>query len=173
MKKVIPAILVIAMCALMFGGGKEPAINGSASFWFASMKFKGSFDQIGEKMNLFLDEFAKQGLKAEGPPVSIVHSCPRKVEEKDLVWELGYPVKKGTKAKRPLTVHNVRIPQMATYLHVGPYEKLKETHEEIWESLQKQGYGRKTPVIHRYIDNPKEVEESKLRTEILIPVEKK
>jgi effector-binding domain-containing protein len=173
MKKISFVFILIAIHLVVFAGEKA-TIKGESSFWFVSMKFKGSYGQIGEKMKVFIDEFFKQGLTPQGPPVSIFHNIPRLVKsEKELMWDLGFIVKKGTKAKRPLRAHTIKFPKTAKCLHVGPYEKLGETYKRMVEFLEKEGYKTKPPVINRYIDNPDKVKDkSKLKTEMLVGITK-
>lgn len=173
MKKTIFVFVLIAFYLLSFAGERTPIkMKGESKFWFVSMKFKGSLNQIGPNMKVFMDEFFKQDLTPLGPPVSIMHNIPRLVKnEKELLWELGFIVKEGTRARKPLRAHTIKFPKTAKILHVGPYEKLGETYGKAVKLLKEKGHKTRPPIIHRYIDNPEQVKDrSKLRTEILIPI---
>ena len=173
MKKTLFVFVLIAIHLFAFAGEKAPIkMKGESTYWFVSMKFKGSLEQIGPNMKIFMDEFFKQGLIPIGPPVSILHNIPRFVkDEKELSWELGFMVKKGTKAKRPLRAHTIKFPKTAKILHVGPYEQLGETYAKAMKMLNEKGHNTRPPIINRYLDNPNNVEDkSQLRTEILIPI---
>jgi effector-binding domain-containing protein len=152
-------------------GGEKPAVKGESKFWIVSMKFKGSLDQIGPNMKVFIDEFFKQGFTPKGPPISILHNIPGMVNDRELLWELGFIVKKGTKVKKPLSAHTIKFPETASLMHVGPYEKLDETYKQLVKFVEKKGYKTRPPVINRYIDNPEKVKDASIRrTEVMVAV---
>ncbi len=174
MKKIIISMVVIIFSLFVFAE-EAPVFKGESSFWIASMKFTGSFKEMAAKMRIFLDEYFKQGLESPAPIVGIFHNVPRIIkDEKDLMWELGVPVEKGTKVKPPLKTHNVKFPETLAYVHVGPYEKLDEVHKELLSQADKKGYNISSPIIHRFLEYPPKVtNSSEFKTEILIPIRKK
>jgi len=172
MKKTLFVIALIAMYVFAFAGEK-PAIKGESTFWIVSMKFKGNLEQIGPNMKVFIDEFFKQGLTPQGPPIGIFHNIPGMVNERELVWDLGFIVEKGTKVKNPLIAHTINFPETITCMHVGPYEAMGETYKQLEKFAEENGYKTRPPVINRYIDNPDKVKDAAIRkTEMLVAVTK-
>ncbi len=53
-----------------------------------------------------------------------------------------------------------------TTVHVGPYDRMNETHRAMWSLMEAEGIKGTMPVWEVYIDDPGMVEADKLRTEI-------
>ena len=54
---------------------------------------------------------------------------------------------------------------MAT-VHVGPYGKMNETHQALWNHMEEHAIEGAMPVWEVYVDDPEETDEAELRTEI-------
>ncbi len=50
--------------------------------------------------------------------------------------------------------------------HVGPYANLNQTHQALWNHMKEQSIEAAMPVWEIYADDPQEVAEDKLRTDI-------
>ena len=51
-------------------------------------------------------------------------------------------------------------------LHTGSYGTLNKTHQALWKHMEAEGLEAAMPVWEVYIDDPGEVDEARLRTEI-------
>lgn len=51
-------------------------------------------------------------------------------------------------------------------LHVGPYDRLNETHQAMWRHMEEAGIPAAMPVWEVYIDDPGAVAPEVLRTEV-------
>lgn len=51
-------------------------------------------------------------------------------------------------------------------LHVGPYMNLNQSHKALWNHMEQTGIPGTMPVWEIYVDDPGEVSEETLRTEI-------
>jgi effector-binding domain-containing protein len=58
----------------------------------------------------------------------------------------------------------------AVTTHVGPYEELALAHHALLAWVQERGYEEAGAVREYYIDDPREVEAAKIRTEVVLPV---
>jgi DNA-binding transcriptional MerR regulator len=58
----------------------------------------------------------------------------------------------------------------AVTTHVGPYEELPLAHHALLAWVQERGHEEAGAVREYYIDDPREVDAAKLRTEVLLPV---
>ncbi len=50
--------------------------------------------------------------------------------------------------------------------HVGPYERMNETHRALWQHMEENAIACGMPIWEIYIDDPERTEPDKVRTEI-------
>ncbi len=53
-----------------------------------------------------------------------------------------------------------------TGVHVGPYDRMNETHQAMWAHMEAEGIKGGMPIWEVYVDDPGMVEPDTLRTEI-------
>ncbi|HQF99324.1 MAG TPA: GyrI-like domain-containing protein, partial [Candidatus Aminicenantes bacterium] len=98
---------------------------------------------------------------------------PGEVPEAELKWRIGMPIGRDITPREPLRKDDFAYPKVASYLHVGPYEKVGEAYQKAGAYLERNGWKAAGPPVEFYLNNPEEVPPENLETEILIPVEKK
>jgi AraC family transcriptional regulator len=179
MKKVIFKIFVLFVFTtlLLFPGeqetGQTPVIKDVDGFLYASMEFKGSYSQMEKEINVFMGEFFKQGLIPNGPFLGVYYNNPMEVKEEELQWEIGFPVMKDANVNAPLNKREFKNLKAMVYLHIGPYENLNKSYDKILKYIEDNGYKAVWPVYDKYLNNPRMVKPAELKTEIIIPIEKK
>jgi len=173
MKKMILSVLVVlAGAALCFG--QDVQIQGQSPITYAGLECTGSYSQISAKIGDFMGAFFGQGLAPAGGVFTIYFNGPGPgVSEADLKWVIGMPISPASSPAAPLVKGEYNYPKVAFCLHVGPYEKVGETYAKITAYIDQNGWKSAGPAMETYLDNPQEVAPEKLRTEIIIPVEKK
>jgi len=172
MKRTALSILFILACVSL-GFGQDVQIKDQASFAYAYLDCVGPFTQIPQKMMEFMGAFFKQGLKPAGGPFAIYFNDPRQVPEAELKWLIGMPIAPGAAPVDPLKKGEFNHPKVAVCLHVGPYEKVGETYAKMMAFIDQNGWKVIGPAMEKYFDNPQMVAPEKLRTELVLPVEKK
>ena len=60
--------------------------------------------------------------------------------------------------------------KVLSYLHVGSYRKLHETYIKLFKYIEEQGLTVAGPCRELYFNDPGEVSEEELQTEIQIPI---
>lgn len=166
-------VVVILLSLVMISAEQEVVIKDTNPFWYASMAFKGSFQQMQVNINQFMQEYFGQGLAIMGPGVSLYHNSPLEVKEAELEWEFGFTVAEDTVVKEPLKKTQVKGAKAAVYMHIGPYEGLPQAWEKVNKWITEQGYEAVYPVYDRYLNNPMLVKPEELKTQIVVPVKKK
>ena len=180
MKKTI----FVWVCIIFFGvivgfaGQQEETrqkvvIKECESFWYAYMEFGGPFDQMEKSIQKFMGEFFKQGLAPAGPFLGVYFNDPRKVKPEELKWNIGFPMSKDAKVEAPLKKAEFKHKTAAVYLHIGPYENMGKAYDKIFKYAENNGYKIVWPVYDKYLNNPMQVKPEELKTEMIIPVEKK
>jgi AraC family transcriptional regulator len=173
MKKTVFTCMMIALLGAMLHG-QEVVIKDTTPFSYAYLEFKGSYEQIPDKVNEFMGAFFKQGLMPAGNFFGMYLNSPGDVKEEELVWRLGFPVAADAVVAAPLLKGECKATRIAVYLYVGPYEKVGIAYGQIMEFIDRSGYKPSGPAIEKYLDmDPTAVKPEDLRTEINIPVEKK
>jgi AraC family transcriptional regulator len=151
----------------------EIATRENLSFCYAAMEFGGSFDKLGASVQTFVGEFFKQGLVPAGPVLGIYYNDSRQVKPEELKWDIGFVVNRDAEVKAPLKKAEMKVNTAAVYTHTGPYNKLSPVYEKIFKYVEDKGYKILWPVFDRYLNNPKQVKPEELKTEVIVPFEKK
>jgi AraC family transcriptional regulator len=180
MKKKIFVWVCIILWGVMAGfaaqqekTGQEVEIKEIESSWYACMVFGGPFDRMEKSVQTFIGEFFKQGLAPTGALLGIYFNDARLVKPEELKWDVGFPVNKDANVQPPLKKVEFKKTTAAVYLHIGPYENMDKAYEKIFKFVEDNGYKIVWPVFDKYLNNPMEVKPEELKTEMIIPVEKK
>ena len=90
------------------------------------------------------------------------------MDPKILRFHGGFLVSPEDAAKAEGNVKSGILPagEVMMAVHVGSYGKMNETHEALWSHIKAEGLTGDMPVWEVYIDDPGEVPEEELRTEI-------
>lgn len=169
-------VLVLFMGFALSAAGEEKqemSIKDMEPFCYAYMDFGGSFEGMGKAMESFMAEFFKQGLTPVGPPLGVYHNDPMKVKEEELKWAVGFPISKGTEVKAPLKKEETKFKKAVVSMYTGPYDKMDETYTKILKYIEDKGYKVLWPTYEKYLSNPQTTKPEELKTEVIVPVEKK
>jgi len=171
-KTIFASVFITFMAALVCG--QDVVIQDATPFAYAYLECSGSYSQIPAKIGVFMQEFFKQNLMPTGNFFGMYLNSPGQVKEEELQWRLGFPVPADTTVTAPLLKGECKATKIASYLYVGPYEKVGEAYGKIFEFIDKSGFKAAGPTMEKYLDmNPDAVKPEERRTEINIPVEKK
>ncbi len=176
MKKISIVFLILMCTWVSFAQQKsEPTvtIKDGEQVFCVVQEFKGPYDTMTKSINLYINEFFKQGLVPEGPLYSIYLNSPQGVKPEELKWAVGFSVNQKTEPKEPLKKMELNYKKAAVYMHVGPYSKLGGSYTKVFKYIEDNGYKLFGPTFERYLDDPMQVKPENLRTEIVMPVEKK
>ena len=124
--------------------------------------------KIAEAMGSAIGEIgafvAEKGIAALGPPMSIYLGMDPSI----LRFRTAVPVAAVDAAKAGGAVKADTLPAgdaIAT-THVGTYANLNQTHRALWDHMAAEGLSGAFPIWEIYLDDPREVPEEQLRTEI-------
>ncbi|MFC2156064.1 GyrI-like domain-containing protein [Acidobacteriota bacterium] len=174
MKKTFFVLLLIVFLSFALSAGEEGVvIKDMEPFSYAVMEFTGSFEKMEQNIGLFMQEFFKQGLQPGGPLLGIYYNNPTQVKEEELKWAVGFSVPKDAKVEAPLKKVETTFKKAAVYLYTGPYEKMDKAYETVFKHIEEKGCKIAWPCYDKYLNNPQTVKPEELKTEIIVPVEKK
>jgi effector-binding domain-containing protein len=135
------------------------------------LKGQSSVQKIGQDMGFMFEQvygyLGKKGIQPAGPPIALYFSEPGPE------WAIGVavPVPEGTPGQG--TIESTTLPggKMVSAMHIGPYEKLSESWDELSAWMKKSEYRPAGPGREVYIlGPPQESEPAKFQTELLWPV---
>lgn len=106
---------------------------------------------------------AAQGITPESAPMAVYWTMP---EGGRMAFHCGFQVSAADAATASGPVEAGALPNESALhtTHVGPYDRLNQTHGAVWKHAEDQGLTTTMPVWEIYIDDPGETAEETLRT---------
>lgn len=139
----------------------------------AFLTMKGAYHQIPEGYDKLYDYVNARDFTASGPPRA-VYLTPPDVPEADAMWELRAPIADQSGDEGPdehgLGVKHVPGRKVAWAMHLGPYDTVGSTYEELMQWIASEGLGIAGPSEEIYFSDPDEVPAEEYLTEISFPV---
>lgn len=108
----------------------------------------------------------ESGAVSSGPPFVAYFN----EDMSDLVVEIGFPVAREVPGKDEIVMSRIPAGKYAAMLYTGPYNKLESAYGTIMAWLKKENLAYGDCTYELYLNDPDEVAESDLETQILIAV---
>jgi effector-binding domain-containing protein len=142
----------------------------------AGMTKTGSYKIIAELLPKLYEYAASKGAQFTGPPVFLCHEVTaEKVMEADKNGTANVEVAAPIAAKIPetdeITCYELPGGKMAKTIHKGPYQECGPTYEKLFNWLKENDKEIIGPTREVYLNDPKDVKEEEILTEIYAPLE--
>ena len=152
----------------------EAKVKDVPSTRVVSKRATGSYQNVipklmGELFGQIMDPRNQQaGARPAGPPIFICHDSEPKEDDADI--EVALPV--GGKVTVPdgFEVKSLDACQVVYTIHKGAYNQVGEAYKRAFEYLGKNRYRIAGPCREVYLNDPNEVAEEDILTEVQIPV---
>ncbi len=137
----------------------------------AYAQFKGSYSKIPEHMQEVGQWVMEDGLKMTGMVYGSYFNSPEEVPEDELEYEIGFSfegdlkIQEGKLGFKMIPEHTV-----LASIHKGPYTEVGPVIHAIAEYASKNGYDIVGPVTEVYLNDPSQVSQEELLTEVRFPV---
>ena len=139
------------------------------------VRLTGNYRKLdyGEAWKKLWEQVKEQKLFSAGiEHIGLSHDDPHVTDADKLRYDACLVVHKPAKPIGEIGVKNIEGGKFACFLYQGTYKQLDEVYDYIYYKwLIESGIElRDAPCFEKYISNPNQVEESKLKTEIYIPI---
>jgi len=140
-----------------------------------SIRKQGSYGIIPQLLQSVYEYAISQGAEFTGPPMYICHEqCVEEIKKADedgtADIEIAIPLGKEIEATEEIKYYQLKGGSMAKILHKGPYTQCEATYQKLFHWIQQQGKMITGPTREVYLNDPHEVEEEDILTEIYAPI---
>ena len=154
----------------------EPKIKEIESVRVLSLRDRGEYGVVISglirRLCVFLSSLQTSSYKVAitGPFMTIYHDGEYKEFDADV--EVAVPITGRLPEKIPdIAVRTIPGGRFASAIHKGPYQDVHESWGKLYEWTARQGLEPQSPCRDYYLNDPNEVAEEELLTELLIPVD--
>jgi effector-binding domain-containing protein len=139
------------------------------------MRVKTNLEKVGEDMgNAFqqiMPYMGEAGVFPTGPPFALFY-YEGEFDPNHIDMEICMPVNHVVESKGDVEGKEDPGGTMASIMHIGPYSGVEPAYNAIDAWVKENGYSYAGPAREVYLNDPSQVEEKDLQTEILMPVTK-
>jgi len=138
----------------------------------ATISHVGPYGEVGK----FIAEIAKwlnqKQLQITGPPFGWYYDNPQEVPAHKLRSEVGFPFIGKATPEGNIKIKKIPAQTVLYVTHKGPYSQVGPAYMTLFQHAIEKGYAPIGPPMEIYLNDPAKVPESKLLTEIQLPIEK-
>ena len=141
----------------------------------AFLAMSGDYSLIAGGYATLYDWVIAEGMAPNGPPMAVFLSDPLIMSPEGSKWELWAPVS-GPLPEREANEEGLGVKvigggTVATAVHIGRYDEVGATYNDITEWLAANDKTIIGPHIEVYLSDPAEVPEDRFETELWFPIE--
>ncbi len=114
----------------------------------------------------------EMGENPSGAPFALYYGDMKEFNLEDFEMELCVPVSRPLESKGDITAREVPGGLAAVTLHKGPYDAVEPAYNDLDAWIKENGYRYAGSARETWLNDPSQVAESELLTEISIPVAK-
>ncbi|MDY6795060.1 MAG: GyrI-like domain-containing protein [Actinomycetota bacterium] len=147
-----------------------------------TMRFHSNVEKIGTDIGTafaaFFHYLAELGENPAGMPFTLYHLDvegefdPREFDSQNIDMEVVVPTAGLLESNGEIEARELPGGMVAFVMHKGPYKDIEPAYEAIADFVKKNGYRYSGPPREIYFNDPNEVPQSELLTEIQFPISK-
>ncbi len=143
----------------------------------ACIFYNGTPATIGEDMRRLLGQLIgwvqQSGLQMIGPPFAVYDSMPEDMARGEMTFEIGVPIRGAAQGTEDITIKTFPAQSVLSAIHKGPFNQIGSVYSALMEYIENNRYEVVSPPTELLLNNPMEVAESELLTEVRFPVAKR
>lgn len=136
----------------------------------ASISHVGPVEEINELIGELTGWIMQKGLQITQPPFVVYYTSPMEVSPEKMEYEVGIPFKGNTEGDAEVKIKIMSKHKTLSTLFKGPYSEIAPVYAKMMQHLMKGKYEMIGAPREAYLNNPCDVPESKLLTEVIFPV---
>lgn len=121
---------------------------------------------MGEAFHALMDHSLATGAVFAGPPFALYPEMPAE----EVYFLVGMPVAPGAVAGEGVALEVVPACEAATLIHRGSYESMESSWRQLMAWLGTSGRTPSGPMREVYLNDPDEVAEADLLTQLVVPL---
>ncbi|MDH5359065.1 MAG: GyrI-like domain-containing protein [Gammaproteobacteria bacterium] len=136
---------------------------------------------MANAFNLITVHMEQQGIRPEAPSYTLYKYVVWDTDTKGITgfvrmimhkWDMqiGIPVREQIAGNDRVIAAHIPAGRYLRTLHRGPYKTLGRTYERVQKYARDQGLLLANYMVERYLNDPHEVSQAQLETEVLIPL---
>ncbi|WP_414469726.1 GyrI-like domain-containing protein [Methanobacterium sp. ACI-7] len=138
----------------------------------AHVSATGSYEQLPELFGEVVGYVVKEELDIIEPPYGTYFNSPMDVSTDKLQYEIGIAFTGDGDGEGRVKIKSIPAHQAVSTVYKGPYGQAAKIYQALIEYTIKNDYSIVGPVTEIYLNNPMEVDEDELLTEVRFPVKK-
>jgi effector-binding domain-containing protein len=137
---------------------------------------RGKYQMIAELLPQLFQYAVSKGAQIQGPPMFVCHETgaeevKKADQESNADVEVAVPVGGQLEETDDIKYYTLPGGKMAKILHKGPYEACEPTYNKLFAWIEENGKKIVGPTREVYLNDPREVPETEILTEIYAPIE--
>ncbi len=130
-------------------------------------------DDMGRLLGQLLGWIEQEGLQMTGPPFAVYYSTPEEMARGEMQFDVGVPFSGTAHETDNIKIKTFPAQNVLVAIHKGPYSHISSVYAAMMEHITNNGYEVIGPPMELWLNNPMEVAESELLTEVRFPVARK
>lgn len=139
--------------------------NQVASIWHV-----GPVEEMGELIGELTGRIMQKGLQIVQPPFVVYYTSPMEVPPEKMQYEVGIPFEGNANDDGSIKIKILPKHKIISTVHKGPYAEIAPVYAEMMQHIMSGKYEMIGAPREAYLNNPREVSENELLTEVIFPV---
>ena len=140
------------------------------------MKKRGKYREIAVLLPKLFHFATEHKAEMAGYPTFLCHEISveevmKADAEGNADLEVVVPIKEKVEGIGDIKCYEIPGGKMAKIVHKGPYEACQSTYEKLYRWIESNGKSITGPVRELYLNDPREIPEEEILTEIYVPIE--
>jgi effector-binding domain-containing protein len=137
---------------------------------------RGKYQMIAELLPQLFQYAVEKGARIQGPPMFVCHETGvdevmKADKEGNADVEVAVPVGGEIEGTDEIKYYTLPGGKMAKIIHKGPYEACEPAYKKLFAWIEEKGNKIIGPTREVYLNDPREVGQEEILTEIYAPIE--